>query len=264
MVGNEATLRNERRGWGPWIEWAYAMGCVAGREQKGTYDQAKVRALATGKKDFLEAQKQRQAQEYGVAAVRLAPVLATTDPRQAAHQSAERDEVRRAKIARMGDSSGAGRPSVSSSDRGAMSAPSRTESELRARAAAAAGYTPAGGSSSGGQWGGAAPGSRSMATAGYPNHQGGGEAASASGPRHPAMLQAAGPARPPLMPPAKPVSTSMFTTPGDPSTNTPAMNKGDVLKVMETFATGWIDVVTPLGARGYVWKDWIHTAPALR
>ena len=45
------------------------------RPQKGVYDQAATWALATGKKDFLEAQKKRQAAEFGVKAVSLAPVL---------------------------------------------------------------------------------------------------------------------------------------------------------------------------------------------
>ena len=234
----------------------YAFGVVVSElGLQGTYDQVAVRALATGKKDFLEAQKQRQAHEFGVSAVRMVPVAAAADPQQAAHQAGEREEVRRAKIARMGDGGGAGRPSAS------YGSAESSETELRARAAAAAGYTT---TSAGYSSGGRRDGANSVATAGYPSHQGGGEAASAGAPRAPAVLQAAGPARPPLLMPAKPVSTSMFTTPGDPSTNTPAMNKGDVLKVMETFATGWIDVVTPLGTRGYVWKDWIHTTPALR
>lgn len=66
VVGNEPTLRNEARGWGPWIDWAYAHGAVAGRPQRGEYDKAKTRKLADGKKDFLEKQKQRMAAEYGL------------------------------------------------------------------------------------------------------------------------------------------------------------------------------------------------------
>lgn len=77
-----------------------------------------------------------------------------------------------------------------------------------------------------------------------------------------------GPPRPPAAPqaaaPPAVVLTSLYTTAGDPSTNTPAMNKGDILKVMQEYSSGWIDVVTPAGARGYVWRDWTVQQPLIR
>eukprot|EP00750_Incisomonas_marina_P003349 INCI13076.1.p1 GENE.INCI13076.1~~INCI13076.1.p1 ORF type:complete len:1039 (+),score=142.01 INCI13076.1:179-3295(+) len=48
VVGNERTLRSERRSWAPWLEYVFAHGCAVGYSRTGHYDQSRTRALATG------------------------------------------------------------------------------------------------------------------------------------------------------------------------------------------------------------------------
>jgi regulator of nonsense transcripts 1 len=67
VIGNEATLRHDRRSWAPFFDWAHANGIVAGRPAAGSYDQAATRALADGRKEFTDGQKQRLASAHGLA-----------------------------------------------------------------------------------------------------------------------------------------------------------------------------------------------------
>ena len=61
VVGNSKTLSSDQRSWGPFLQWAWAMGCVVGQDPPdAAYDQEGTRRLATGKKDFIEQQKQRR------------------------------------------------------------------------------------------------------------------------------------------------------------------------------------------------------------
>jgi hypothetical protein len=64
VVGNEPTLRSERRGWGPWLDWAWAHGVVVGEPARGAYDVEATRALATGKKAFRDRDQLMTASRY--------------------------------------------------------------------------------------------------------------------------------------------------------------------------------------------------------
>jgi hypothetical protein len=66
VIGNEATLRQDKRSWGPFFDWAYAqnviVGQVVGAAGEGGYDmemKRRTQALATGRKEFLEKQQDR-------------------------------------------------------------------------------------------------------------------------------------------------------------------------------------------------------------
>ena len=48
VVGNERTLRSEHRSWEPWLDYVFANGCAVGHPARGTYDQMRIRSMATG------------------------------------------------------------------------------------------------------------------------------------------------------------------------------------------------------------------------
>jgi hypothetical protein len=66
VVGHPVTLSSDQRSWGPFLRWAWAMGCCVGQSAPGgEYDQIGTRKLATGKKEFLEKQKKRMMEKRG-------------------------------------------------------------------------------------------------------------------------------------------------------------------------------------------------------
>ena len=61
VVGNEMTLRSDKRTWGPWIDFCYAKGIVYGQKSTGVYNVAKTRALAENGQRPLDAAERAQA-----------------------------------------------------------------------------------------------------------------------------------------------------------------------------------------------------------
>lgn len=184
VIGNEATLRSDKRSWEPFINWAYAQGVVVGAVRKGEYDkdmQTRTRALATGRKDYLEKAKAAQRSRAGVAPVHLGSASSSRDDPYAPRDTASSMKP-------------------SSYTRTAAVVPRSADTRPPASAAASAS--------------------------------------------------------------ARDTIKSAYATVGDPKTNTPMMRKDEILQVVQRLDTGWIDIITENGTRGYVWKDWVaeHTS----